>query len=434
MRLTWALLTFLEAAVAIDSYGAVSLGACVNNVGCAGFYRALGVSTYPPNSDFVPTSNVTGVSVAAIGAQAASNGATTAARVDVAGIKFKTPADTSDGGQGALSFYFGYLGVAGTWDNTTKTGSVAGAVAEVISVLGSIVVYYDNDNAAGFKWDITQTDSAKKYDIFDNAAGEKAGYDTLDIHGTLDLANNLTWTPIDHAKVQCNTQTGLTDSPDTCVIHSLTTTGSYRTATVITITARIATHPILINGNRHGPDRIKFDVRVQYPWTAMSSALYNSTRAKLGLISFAAGKSGAFAGTVVKRSDSSDSLVFASGSNYMAYYAYKQTAKVDGVDAPVTTQVITGQQITDFTCDGPCAGPLGVSVTSLVAIGLKLKVGWLKAFGWQTSLALHALGTTSMPVDVVWDPETGSTTTTPGTNSAAFAAPSLLLLLAIFLW
>jgi len=436
MRLTWALLALLEAAVAIDSYGAVALGNCVNNVGCAGYYRALGVSTSPANSFFDPTSNVTGVSVAAIGAQGATNGTIAAARVDVAGIKFKTPADTSDGGSGALSFYFGYLGVAGVWNNSTQTGAVAGALAEVVSVLTSINVWYDNDNAVGFKWDITQTDVTKKWDIFDNAAGETNGYDTLDAKGSIDLTN-LTWTPISHTKVQCNTQVGLTNTPDTCEIHSLTTSGSIAASTVITVTARIASQPVLINGNRHGPDRIKFDVRVQYPWAAMSARLYNSAKAKVALISLAAGKSGAFVGTAVKRDDTSDSLVFASGGNFMAYYAYKPTCTVDGTDAAVTTQVVTGQQILDFDCTGaPCAGLLGLGggLTNLVAISLKAKVAWLGAFGWKASIAFHALGTTYMPADVLWDPETGATPTTMGTNSAAFAAPSLLFLLAIFLF
>jgi len=421
----------LEAAVALDAYGAVSLGACVNNVGCAGFYRAIGISTSPANSVFDPISTVTGVSVAAIGAQAATNGADAVARVDVAGIKFKTPADTSDNNNRALSFYFGYLGVAGSWDNKTQTAAVAGALAEVVSVLGSINVWYDNDNTAGFNWDITQTDPTKKYDIFDNAIGVQKGYDTIDTKGTIDL-NNLTWTPISHSKVQCNTQIGLTNASDKCEIHSLTTSGLSGLSTVITITARIATQPVLVNGAQNGPDRIKFDVRVQYPWTTMSAGLYNSSRAKLALISFAAGKSGAFVGAAVKRADQSDSLVFASGSTSSAYYAYKQSCKVDGADAAVTTQVVTGQQILDYDCTGaPCAGVFGLGTTNLVALVLKIKVGWLQAFGWKSAVAFHSLGTTTMPADIDWDPEVGSTSTVA--NSAALAAPSLVLL-AFFLF
>jgi hypothetical protein len=124
MRLTWALLAFLATVTAEDAYAAVALKTCSTpDVGCVGYYRALGFSTSPPGSSFGPPSNVTGISVGAIGVQAAANATTAAARVDVAGWRFKTPMDTS-GSNSSLTFYFGYLGVAGVWDNSTRTGAV----------------------------------------------------------------------------------------------------------------------------------------------------------------------------------------------------------------------------------------------------------------------------------------------------------------------
>jgi hypothetical protein len=438
MRLTWALLALFEAVTA-DTYGAVALKAgCVNAVGCAGYYRALGVSTSPAGSSFGPPSTVTAVSVAAIGVQAASNGTISAGTVDVAGMKFKTPADMSDGSDGSLSFYFGYLGVSGVWNNDTQTGAVAGALAEVVSVLSSVEVYYDNDNQAGFHWDLSPNDPTKRYDIFNNADGEAKGYDTLDSKGNIDCVQNLTWTPMTHTRIQCNTIPALSNMPDSCEIHSLRTSGflstSNSTTPVLTVVARIATHPIMINNNQHGPDRVKFDIEVQYPWADMSS-LYSASKAKLLLISFAAGKAGDFVGAAIPRGDGSDSLVFAAaGSKASGYVAYKQTAMVDGTSAPVTTQVITGAEISAFTCTGaPCAGALGLGLTAtnIIAAVLKTKVAWLQAFGWRSSLAFHALGTTAAPVDILWDPEVGTSATT--TNSAAFSVPSALLLLLTFL-
>jgi len=422
----------LEVAIADDVYAAVEQKACVNNVGCAGYYRALGVTTSPEDSDFGPPSNVTGVSVSAVGVQAAANGTNAIAHVDAAGMRLKTPADASDSNRG-LSFYFGYLGFTGTWDNSTQTAAVTGALAEVISVLSHISVYYDNDGTAGFNWDLTQADPTKRWNIFDNADGATNGYDTMDVHGFIDL-NNLTWTPINHTKVQCNLIPALSTAPDTCEIQSLGASGfsASALAPVISIVARIASQPVMINGNQHGPDRIKFDVHVQYPWAAMSASLYSPTTAKLGLISFAAGKSGAFVGAAVVRDDNSDSLVFASGGNFAAYYAYKKTATIDGQQASVTTQVVTGQQILAFDCtNAPCAGLLGLGPTNLVAAYFKIIVGWLQLGGWKSSVAFHSLGTSAAPVDVFWDPETGASPA--GANSAALAAPSLLFLFAIFL-
>lgn len=435
MRLTWALLAFLEGTAAIDTYAAVAAkqNCSQPRVGCEGYYRALAISTSPPNSAFGPSSNVTGLSVAAIGAKATSSGTVVNAKIDVAGFRFKTPADVSDGSaSNGLSFYFGYLGVNGNWDGSTQTKNAAGALAEVVSILSSINVYYDNDNTTGFKWDITQSDPQKRYNIFDCAAGERVGYDALDLNGVIDL-KNLTWTPIEHTTVKCNTQAALANAPDSCEIHSLSTSGSLSGAAVITVTSRIASQPVRINGVLHGPEFVKFDLGVKFPWSSFSTKLYAPSRAKIAVISFNAGKSNTFV-SQARRNGDSDSLVFSSGSGPSAHYAYTSTATVDGVTtSPVTTQIITGAQITDFQCTQPPCGPL--SATFVASVQLKATVGWIAAFGWKSSITIHALGDKLQPLDIFWDPEVGTSDNSEvsSPNSAAFAAPSVVLLLALFL-
>jgi hypothetical protein len=435
MRLTWGLLAFLEGAAAVDTYVAVAARKCVNSVGCEGYYRGFVASTSPANSAFVPVSNVTGISVAAIGAQAATTtGGVVRANLDVGGFRFKTPADTSDGNN-ALSFYFGYLGVAGTWDPTTKTGAMVGALAEVVSTLSSINVWYENDGVTGFKWDVTQADITKRWDVYNPAEGEAKGYDAFDPKGGLEL-KNLTWTAIGHSKIKCNSIAALMSAPDGCEIHSLTTSGSHNSAPgvpVITFTARFASQPVLINNVLHGPEFAKFDVTVAFPWAYFEPDLYSVAKAKLALIAFAAGKSATFAGAARRNTDGSDSLVFAAqGGAVSSYYSFTATATIDGVAGSVTTQVITGQQILDFQCPAgsPCFGVLGVTATNIVAALLKISVNWLQAFGWKSSVVVHALGTTNKPLNVFWDPAVGSDSTA---NSAALAVPSLVFLLGLML-
>jgi len=404
---------------------------CTDAVGCQGYYRAFVVTTSPANSAFDPTSNVTGVSVAAIGAQGSTNGSDASGKVDVAGLRFKTPADTSDL-DNSLSFYFGYLGVAGTWDGSTKTGTVVGALAEVVTNLYSLNVYYDNDGVAGFNWDIT-ADPAHRYDILNCAVGATQGYDTLDANGVISL-KTMTWTPIVHTKVMCNSIPALSSAPAGCEIHSLTTTGSNSTnpaaVPTITIVARIASQPVFINGKLHGPDRTKFDVTVQFPWTSFTN-LCAPDKAKLALIAFTAGKSGTFAASVRRVSDGDDSLMFAADSGQSSYFAYTRTATVDGQSDTITTQVVTGQEILDFQCPlgSPCAGFLGTG-TSWIAGLLKIEVAWLQGFGWKSSLTFHSLGTGVKPGNVFWDPEVGAGSST---NSAALAVPSLAFLVALML-
>ena len=196
MQFSWALLAVLEGVSALDTYAAVAAKSCTDSLGCTGYYRALGVQTSPPNSTFQPVSNVTGLSVAAIGAQVASNGSLVNAHLDVGGFRFKTPSDASDGNNRGLSFYFGYLGLNGIWSPATQTSAMAGALAEVMSNLDSIYVYYNNDGQVGFNWNL-----AAKEDIFNLTAGEAKGYDTLEVAGRIPL-QDLSWTPISHTKVQ----------------------------------------------------------------------------------------------------------------------------------------------------------------------------------------------------------------------------------------
>jgi hypothetical protein len=331
-----------------------------------------------------------------------------------------------------LSFYFGYLGLTGSWDSSTQTKTAAGALAEVVSTLSSINVWYENDGVTGFKWDISQTDVAKRYDVLNCALGELKGYDCLDPKGSLEL-KNMTWTPIDHVKVQCNTIPALSTAPAGCEIHTLTTIGAHVSAPavpVLTFTARIASQPVLIDNVLHGPEFAKFDVRVEFPWAAYTE-LYAPTKAKIALIAFNAGKSGAFAATAKRSSDGADSLVFAAaGSPTKSYYAYTPTATIDLVEGPVTTQVISGQQIQDFSC--PLGAPCFLTATQVVHLTLKAAVDWLQSFSWKSSITIHALGTTNKPLNVFWDPEVGASANSDS-NSAAYAVPSFIFLVAMLL-
>lgn len=424
MRLSWALLAFLEAANAVDVYASIAAKASCTGIGCKGYYRALGVSTSPAGSSFGPPSNVTGLSIAAIGAQAAGNNATATvnAKLDVGGFRFKTPADTSDSNS-ALSFYFGYLGLTGSWDTSTKTGAMAGALAEVVSSFSSLNVYYNNDGQAGFKWDITGADASTQ-DIFNCEVAKTKGYDALDLKGTIDF-KSLDWTAISHTKVQCNTIAALSDAPDGCEIHTLTTSGSNSTLSansIVKIDIRIASQPVLINGVRHGPDYAKFDVTVQYPWAAVNAQLYDSANARLALIALHAGKSGAFVGAANRNADGTDSLTFTTATGQTSRFSYTNDATIDGQTGPIYTQVITGAQVSAFTCTGACF----LSATNLVQLSLKATVNWLEAFGWKSSLTVHALGSDAHPANVFWDPEVGAGPSS-NTNSAGFMAPSLML-------
>jgi len=427
MWLTWALLGVVGVS-GQDVYAAIAAGACANAVGCQGFYRGFSFTTSPAGATFLPVSGVTGISVGALGAQATTTGTGAAIQVDAAGIRFKTPADTSDATP-SMSFYFGYLGLGGTWNAGTSTTAVVGAAAEVLASISDLFVYYDNDGVSGFQWDITQTDVTKRYDIFNVATGKTSGYDAVDPKGIIALPN-LTWTNIVHSVVNCSVVLPAGNYHPHCEIHSLFTNGSLTgvAVPVIQFTIRIASQPVLINGVRHGPDLAKFDVVVNYPYSSFS--LSSPSTAKLAFVNYAAGKSANFVATAVSNAGQ-DSFTFASTDGKAhASYQYQANVDVDGASQPVTTQVITGAEVLAFSC--ALTSPCFLTTTQAYHINLFATATWLQGLGWKPSLAVHSLGTGAMPTKVMWDPQVGAGPS--GTASSAMVAvPSVLFLLAIML-
>jgi len=414
-----------------DTYAAVAANAgCKEAVGCAGYYRAFAATTSPPGSTFLPPpSTVTGVALAAVGVQAATNGVQGVAKVDVAGFKFKTPADVSDGttrDKRGLSFYFGYLGASGVWDNNTQTGAVVGAAAEVSSSITTIVAFYDRDNVEGFQWDLV--DTTKRYDIF-QCNGTVKTYDCIDPAGAIDV-RDLVWTPLTRDEVACSTVvTG--DYAANCTINTLSTQGELQSVpgtAVLSITARTVSQPMKINGVEHTPDKAKWDVRINYPW-ANKTALQNASAAKIALIALHAGKAGA-AGVGVKDSGSGKAVTFQAAGGKAAYFGYIPRATIGGVDTPITTLTVTGEQLGAFSCGllQPCFNTL----TSGLANGLAALAAALKFFGWQSQMTIHAFSKEN-PGEIVWDPEVGVQTTAEE-SGAEMVVPGVLVALVAVLF
>jgi len=337
-----------------------------------------------------------------------------------------------------LSFYWGYLGIGGIWNSAQASGTMAGALAEVIASLVSVNVYYDHDGVPGFQWDIDQTDPTKRWDIYDCSKAAANGYDCVDTNAVLNVATDLEWTFIEHTKISCSAAPGLTTGNYAagCEIHSLTTVGSLASAPtqpVLTFTIRIASQPVLINGIRHGPDFAKWDVQINFPYSNYPQILSQST-AQLAIVTAAAGKAGAFVGTA-SSSGGVDAVSWSAGAGVRAYYNYNATATTTNVATgnTVYTQIITGQDILNFVCTAasPCNGVLGVSGTNLLVTALKTFVTAELVFGWRASIAIHAFGDLTAPATIAWDPSVGAGA---GTNSALLAAPSALILAAVALF
>jgi len=403
-------LSMLGGALA-QTYGAVEANAgCTAGVGCKGYYRAFVATTLPLLSTFGPPSNVTGIALAAVGVQAQTDGTISNGRVDIAGLKFKTPADDSDGpNHRALSFYFGYLGISGVFDNRTNTAAVAGALCEVSTAISSIQVYYDRDGVPGFQWDLTSG-----VDIFNCATGT---YDCVDFNGKIDM-ERLTWTPISRTVDKCVDKIPGQGYVENCTIHTLTTAGQLNGTNVFTLNIRTASQPLRINGLLHSPDKAKWDARIDYPWSIITN-ISNASIAKIALVKVHAGKAVAAGGVATVNSGTvTKSLTFTAAGGKQAYYGYTTTVTIDGADSTVVTQTITNTQIKEGT---------GAGLTAVLVGYLQLVVGWLELNLWVPRITVHSF-TVSHPNSIFWDPEVGVMSTSP----AMIAVPSVLLALLAF--
>jgi hypothetical protein len=404
-----ALLLALCAGVGAQTYAAVEANAaCTNGVGCKGYYRAFVATTLPANSDFGPPSNVTGLALAAIGVQAQSDGTVTNGRVDVAGLKFRTPADTSD--KPDLSFYFGYLGVSGVWDNKTQTGALTGALCEIYSSFNSIQIYYDRDSTPGFQFDLTGND------VFDCTKT----WDCVDPAGAIAITN-LTWDNITRVVDTCVSKIPNGNYDANCKIITLSTIGRMNGTAVVTIDIRTASQPLTIDGVLHNPDKAKWDVRVNYPWAVMTG-IATPASAKVALVNVHAGKAATAAGVVTVNSGTvSKSLTF-TGTGKSAYFGYSTAVTVDGAASTVVTQTITAEAISNWngnllTKTADLMGKLKVAVIVYAVFG-----------GWRVQLTIHSF-TPSAPNNIFWDPENGVLST----SGAMATVPAMLLALVLAL-
>lgn len=267
-------------------------------------------------------------------------------------------------------------------------------------------------------------DPNKRYDILNCNAAIKT-YDCFDIAGGVDV-KDLVWVPITRTVTKCSLVLPAGDYNENCTINSLSTHGELSSApgvAVLSITARTASQPLLIDGVKHTPDNAKFDVRIQYPWA--NKTLSDATNAKIALLAVHAGKAGV-AGVGVKDGGTTKSLTFAADGGKAAYFSYVSVAKINNADTPITTETITAEEIQGFDCT---AHPCGFTQL-LVDVGLKPLVTWLQGFHWQPRITVHAFSV-KQPVDIFWDPELGVEEITKETSSAAIVVPAVGMLVAL---
>jgi len=298
----------------------------------------------------------------------------------------------------------------------TQVSSISGALAEVVSTISTLVVWYNRDGAPGFQWDM---DSG--VDIFDCTAGT---YDCVDPAGTIEV-NALSWAPISRVEADCNAATGATTYDANCKIVTFQVVGSRNSVPVLTLTSRTVSQPMNVDGVLNGPDRAKIDVTIEYPW-AQITGLRDAPNALVALIGVQAGKA---VGAVQTQTLGNEKQVsFAAAGGKRAFFSYSDTATINTAitSSPIITKTITAKDVEDFSCvlGDPCAGLL--NPTNLIMVKLKIGVAWLKAFLWTPQVTIHSF-TVKSAVKIYWDPAVGADNMEARTSSSAILVPSAIL-------
>jgi len=391
MRSLFALVLVALLAVAFADINADSVTAVAVR---DGFYRQLTVSASPSVANIL-NGTATGISVAAIGATVNSNGqGSGTAKADIAGFKFKNPSDASDNDRG-LVFYFGYLGLSGTWDTTAKTASLSGALAEIASSWENIFIYYDHDNVPGFQLKLG-------VDFWNCNTGAAQGYDCVDPLGVITL-NNVSWGGIQVSNTTCPAEY---NNPD-CKIWAFSTA---TTDGVFNFTLRLASEPVLVNDVRIEPNYGKIDVEINYPWA--SKTLTDAANAKVAIVAYTAGRAGT-AGVSYEEVDGKKAVQY-QVNDKSAYFSWDSQANVSGTATTVYADFHSGASIRTLDC-----AQCGFSL--FYYIGLKARAGILEGLGWNAEMLLFSWNE-KQPAKVFWDPAIGMT---DAPDSASAAAVSL---------
>jgi len=291
--------------------------------------------------------------------------------------------------------------VSGTWDTTTQTAALNGALAEIASSWETIFIYYNNDGVPGFQW---KTGS----DILDCTKAASQGYDCVDPAGAISIINDLSWGGITVENTTCPANY---NNPN-CTVWSFSTTSLDN---VLTFTLRLASEPVLVNGVRIEPNYGKIDVTINYPYT--NRTLRDAANARVGIVAYTAGRAGT-AGVTYENVDGNKAVEF-KVNDKSAYFSWDSTAVLAGATATVYADYHSGASVKAIDCS-QCG------FSTLFVAGLQLRATVYENLGWKTEVLIFSWDAKA-PASVVWDPAIGLAPENSSANSAVVTSFAVAL-------
>jgi len=350
---------------------------------------------------------------------AGANWNASGAVLDVLGFAFRNPSDPAQSSP-ALAFYLGQFAAVAAWNPTTGITASAGAGAELAAEFSAITGYWDRDGNPGFDWVLGNN-------LFCNNGLPASTTDCLEILTYIDLTKQ-SWTPIAITNQSC--PAGYQSSCRVFWFTTSTTTGTF------TITLKLASEPVNINGIPIDQFKGKLDITINFPWENYAN-VSNYQQLKLALTGAYAGKAGAYAAARSATVNGHAGYVF-TGGLVSSYFSWDGTAQIGGQSSTIYATGLSGTTILNYNC----ATMKCDLVSAAVLIIYKAAVTVWQAFGWSVELVVFS-SSAAQTATVVWDPEIGvsqqndqinyqtGSTTSIAVRTVASPASTVLLAVAI---
>lgn len=298
--------------------------------------------------------------------------------IDLQSLAFKH--DTTNN----VRYYAGLGKVDLTIDNLI--GTVKAAVLELCFAFTDIKVYKENNGQAGFQWNLKDPVwdcSTPNIDCFPSGSQYSISL------------NSLTWT-ITYYKLPCPSGAGYNAN---CSVWVFNTTGTTvingQSYQVLTITWKIPSQTVVIDGVEVAGSSSKADIYIRYPWDALS---VSDSDARIVLVGVGAGKAGSAwgVGSVSTNNGVKKALYFSDDSNAL-YLSWDSTANGGAVGVHIWN--ITGDDIDNTDCGSNV-------LCNLYIPFLKTLKNFYAAFGWKTEL-LYISWDVVKPDLISYDPGVG---------------------------
>jgi len=328
---------------------------------------------------------------------------------DAAAFKFVAAGSGSTTPQVAIGHTILSASASVSWAPTPQGGSLIYPVpdswAETMAGFNNLILYKEGNGVPGLQYDIGDN-------VWDCTVSN--GKDCFLPNSNIDLTKDVIWSPLSSTSLPCPPSTGYSSN---CSIWKISSTASLVQSgtSVLKITLKLASQNVLTisstnQSSQIGPDILKFDLNITYPWDDKAQ---NKSIGKVALGGYAGGK--ALTGISNGSYQSKQAWIFPGDNGKSAVLAFDASATADGIVKSTNLFGISGAAITASNNSIQNSLSLAVTTQWKSSIALASPAGWLSQLFF---LSWDLAGPTLLDYDpVVGSTDSSNSSTSNSTNS-----------------